>query len=187
MAKGKLNQLTDETELAAAATNVVVANICFVIIFTWEGVTGTEDFGVIGHLAVFTRLAIHYLEFDRTHSLVNDKCIALSNRAESRREVRFEEMLKEIARQTLNCVGIGKDTQLRAIGTVGAPVNRDNVTQIDTEVAAHNAVHADLAKFTVVVRKSESDGVPAPLALDDDVLASEKLKLVELVLMHGSN
>lgn len=63
---------------------------------------------------------------------------------------------------------------------VGTGVDGDNVTVLDAEVVADNAVDTGLTVFKIVVGEDDQNGVLALLSLDQDSIATE-----ELESLHG--
>lgn len=66
MAQRQLNELTDLSHLLAAATNVVVADICEIafLIFTLDGLALGVNDSVLGDNAVLGRVGLDDLELD---------------------------------------------------------------------------------------------------------------------------
>ena len=70
---------------------------------------------------------------------------------------------------------------------VGAGVDGDNVTMLDTEVVADNAVDAGLTILEIVVGKNDQDGILALLSLDQNGIATEELESLHGVVREGDD
>lgn len=70
---------------------------------------------------------------------------------------------------------------------VGARVDGDNVTVLDSEVVANDTVDACAAIVEVVVGKNDQDRVLALLALDKDSVTTEELESLHGVVGKGDN
>ena len=63
----------------------------------------------------------------------------------------------------------------------------DNVTVLDTEVVADNAVDAGLTILEIVVGKNDQDGILALLSLDQNGIATEELESLHGVVREGDD
>ena len=70
---------------------------------------------------------------------------------------------------------------------VGAGVDGDNVTMLDTEVVADNAVDAGLTILEIVIGENNQDGVLALLSLDQNGVATEELESLHGVVREGDD
>jgi hypothetical protein len=119
-------------------------------------------------------------------------------------EVGSEEDVEEGAGDTLDCVGDGEDcdtlglwwvsvmekienTRATHVFDVGARVDSDDVSVLDTEVVADNTVDAGLTIFKIVVGENDQDGVLALLSLDQNSVATEELESLHGVVREGDD
>lgn len=63
-----------------------------------------------------------------------------------------------------------------AVRHVAARVHRHDVAEADTEVLAHDLVHAHVRVLAGLIREDDTDRLVALLALDDDGVAAEELR-----------
>ena len=79
-------------------------------------------------------------------------------------EVRFEVHVEDVAAQALNRVIEGQDVNALAVLDVGALVNVDEVSELDTQVVASDLVHLNLALLDVIRAQTDEDGISPLLA-----------------------
>lgn len=89
-------------------------------------------------------------------------------------------------------VGVSTEKKCRTfrethVFDVGAGVDGDNVTVLDTEVVADNAVNTGLTILEIVVGKNDQDGILALLSLDQHSVATEELKSLHGVVREGDD
>lgn len=63
----------------------------------------------------------------------------------------------------------------------------DNVTVLDTEVVADNAVDASLTILEIVVGENNQDSILALLSLDQNSVATEELESLHSVVRKGDD
>lgn len=70
---------------------------------------------------------------------------------------------------------------------VGAGVNGDNITVLDTQIVAHNTVQAAAAVIKIIVTKHDQNCVLSLLAADKYGITSEQLEGVHGVIGQSNN
>jgi len=70
---------------------------------------------------------------------------------------------------------------------VGARVNRDHITVLNTEVMSDNTVDASAAVVEVVVRQHDKNGVFPHLTLNQDRITAEELESIHSVVGESND
>jgi hypothetical protein len=101
--EGELNHLSNLSHLLLASTDIVVANhFGSFFIFALNGFSFIEDHALVADNAPLCGVDIDNLELDLLGTELSGKAIALLNGAESLLEVRYEDILGDVATNSFN-------------------------------------------------------------------------------------
>lgn len=102
-------------------------------------------------------------------------------------EVRLQVNLKQVSGQTLDGVIDWQNVHSSAILHVRTRLDRNNVRQMNAQIIAHNAIHADLLVGAILVRQHNANRFLASAALQQNRITAEQLQLVHLGLRQSDN
>lgn len=94
-------------------------------------------------------------ELDRPHASPHDESIPRVDGPVGLEEVGLEVDLEPVACEALHGVVNGQDVDPLAVLDVGAGLDGNHVAKADTQVVAHNSVHANLNKLEIKIHNQD--------------------------------
>lgn len=172
VAERELDELADLGELLAAAADVVVPDVGQVVllVLALDGLALGVDDRVLRDDAVLGRVRLDHLELDAPRRALCEERVALADGAVRLEEVRLEEDVEDVARETLDRVVKGEDVDALAVLDVVAGVDSADVGELDAEVVARDCVargRRESARELLPVGERERTLVELDLALVD--------------------
>lgn len=140
------------------------------------------DHCVRGDNAEGRGIAADHLELDRSHGAAHNEHVILVNGPIGLEEVRLEECLEQVAGQTLDGVVEGQHVDALAVLDVGTGLDGDDVGQVDAQVVADDAIHADTLIGHGLVGQDDADRLLLAFALQQHRVSAEQLQLVHFRL-----
>ena len=183
MTEGELDHLSDLGHLLPASTDIIIANLLSgLLILTLNRLTFVEDQSLVADDAPLWGVDIDNLEFDRLSSELGGEAVSLSYGTVSLLEVGYQDILSDVATDSLDGVGEGQDVDLNSVGDIRKRLDLAVVSHAAADVLSNTLVSSDFAVGLLGVLRGDdsADGLSSLLSLEANSLTIEDLQFVHL-------